>query len=178
MIYQALETVANELNNYLMERFNKGGQKAAVLNSIVSQDGSIAENSRDRIVLSLINLEHETSKPSNRKKHLSQKPGNVPYNFNLDVLITAVFEAPNYDEGLKHLSETIYFFQAKNIFNGSNTPQLDDNIQELKFEVTNLGEHQRHSLWGAIGAKYMPSVLFKVRMLSFQSRASDLSQIS
>jgi hypothetical protein len=175
MIYQALETVANELNNYLVERFDKGGQKAAVLNAIVGQDGSIAENSRDRIVLSLINLENETTMPfnpiffQNKEKTSTQKPENLPYNFNLDVLVTAVFEAPHYDEGLKHLSEAIYFFQTKNIFNIENTPQLGIGIQELNFELIKLSYHQEHSLWGAIGAKYMPSVLFKLRMLSFQS---------
>jgi hypothetical protein len=42
---------------------------------------------------------------------------NMPYNFNLDVLITAVFEPSNYDEGLKFLSDAISFFQRKNVFN-------------------------------------------------------------
>ncbi|MBI3220087.1 MAG: DUF4255 domain-containing protein [Bacteroidetes bacterium] len=178
MIYHALHTVANELNDYLVARFKVDGHRAAVVNSIVVQDGSIAENSRNQMVLSLINLEYVISKSSNRKNHLTKKPANVPYHFNLDVLITAVFEAPNYDEGLKYLSETIYFFQAKNIFNGDNTPSLDNHIHELKFELINLNEHQRQSLWGAMGVRYMPSVVFKVRTLSFEARASDLSSIS
>ncbi|NOS94067.1 MAG: DUF4255 domain-containing protein [Cyclobacteriaceae bacterium] len=181
MIYQALHTVTTELNNYLMGRFKMGGQQAAILNAIVNQDGTVAEHSLNKIVLSLINLEHETTMAfnpiyfQNSEKTHTQKAENLPYNFNLDVLLTAVFEAPNYDEGLKFLSEAIYFFQAKNAFTVANTPQLDPHIQELSFELIKLSYHQEHSLWGAIGAKYMPSVLFKIRMLSFQS--TDLMEV-
>ncbi len=175
MIYQALHTVTTELNNYLLERFVVDGQKAAILNSVVAQNGSIPEYSVNKIVLSLINLEHETTMPynpiyiQNQEKKQTQKPQNLPYNFNMDVLVTAVFEGLNYDEGLKFLSETIYFFQTKNKFTVENTPQLSRGIEQLHFELIKLTYHQEHSLWGAIGAKYMPSVLFKIRMLSFQS---------
>lgn len=184
MIYQALDTVANELNDYLVARLHKGGERAAVLNAIVGQEGSVPMNSRDRVVLSLINLEHETAMQfnpiffQNKEKTNTKKPENLPYNFNLDVLVTAVFE-DNYEEGLKHLSEAIYFFQTKNVFNIENTPRLGMGIQELTFELIKLSYHQEHSLWGAIGAKYMPSVLFKIRMLSFQSgQLIDVPQIA
>jgi hypothetical protein len=183
MIYNALHTVTTQLDTYLKARFKMDGN-AAVLNSIVNQNGGIADNSSNKIVLSLINLEHETAMRfnpiyiQNSEKTSTKKPANLPYNFNLDVLITAVFEA-QYEEGLKFLSEAIYFFQTKNSFTADNTPLLDKSIQELNFELIKLTYHQEHSLWGAIGAKYMPSVLFKIRMLSFQSgELVDVPQIA
>jgi hypothetical protein len=41
-----------------------------------------------------------------------------------------------------------------------------------------LSYHQEHSLWGALGAKYMPSVLFKVRLLSFHSAQEEIPVIT
>lgn len=178
MIHQALHSVTKELNDRLVRKFNLRGQQAAVLNSILNQDGTIPEQSLNKIVVSLINLEHETSvpfttsytpRPIQKDADAYQARQYQAFNFNLDVLITAVFESSNYDEGLKFLSEAIYFFQRKNVFNDQNTPHLAPDIQELTFELIKLSYHQEHSLWGALGAKYLPSVLFKVRLLSFQN---------
>ena len=180
IIYQALNSVTKELNDHLIRRFLLKTQKAAVLNTILNQDGSIPEDCLNKIVVSLINLEHETSIPYNpiyvakeKKEDGYTRMKDLPFNFNLDVLITAVFESSNYNEGLKFLSEAIYFFQRKNVFTKANTPHLDQNIQELAFELVKLSYHQEHSLWGALGAKYMPSVLFKIRLLSFQNDALE-----
>jgi hypothetical protein len=175
MIYQALNCVTKELNEYLGTRFKLHGKSAAALNTILNQDGTIPEHNLNKIILSLINMEHETNVRFN-PVYVSGDAGNKaklidnpPYNFNLDVLITAVFESTNYDEGLKFLSESILFFQRKNSFTPKNTPSMDSAILELNFELIKLSYHQEHSLWGALGAKYMPSVLFKIRLLSFQS---------
>lgn len=187
MIYQALNCVTRELNDYLIRKFDFKSQKAAILNAILNQDGSIPEQCLNKIIISLVNLEQETSIPFHpmylTKKNDKGKVGlyadkNLPYNFNLDVLITAVFESSNYDEGLKFLSEAIAFFQRKNVFNIQNTPHLDPDIQELTFELVKLSYHQEHSLWGALGAKYMPSVLFKVRLLSFQGALEETPVIA
>jgi hypothetical protein len=176
MIYQALNSVTRALNQHLVRKFSLRGQQAAVLGAVLSQAGTIPEHSLNKIVVTLINLEHETAVPftpsylkQGPKTNPWQRQENQPYNFNLDVLITAVFEDGNYDEGLKFLSEAIFFFQRKNVFTDQNTQHLDRGIQELAFELVKLSYHQEHSLWGALGAKYMPSVLFKVRLLSFQN---------
>ena len=171
MIYNALNCVVTELNDYLMKKF-KTPESKAVLNSILQQDGSISEHCLNRMVLSLVNLEQDTSVPRNpiyirKNEELDQL--NVPFNFNLDVLVCALFT--NYDEGLKFLSETIYFLHAKSLFNTENTPSLDPAVRQLAVEVVKLTYHEAHSLWGAMGVKYLPSVLFKARMLSFQSGA-------
>jgi hypothetical protein len=175
MIYQALNCVTRELNEFLASRFSLHGKSGAALNTILNQDGTIPEHNLNKIILSLINMEHETNvrynpvHKLNEDKSMASIMDNPPYNFNLDVLITAVFESTNYDEGLKFLSESISFFQRKNSFTPDNTPGMEKGLLELNFELIKLSYHQEHSLWGALGAKYMPSVLFKIRLLSFQS---------
>lgn len=173
MMYEALSCVVKELNEYLTTRFKIQDQKA-ILNAILNQDGSIPEHCLNKIVLSLINVEHDTTIPYSPIYDTTKSEAvqmNLPYNFNLDVLVTALFENSNYDEGLKFLSDTLYFFQSHPVFNHDNTRDMDDNIQQLTFELIKLSYHEEHSLWGAMGAKYMPSVLFKMRLLSFQSGA-------
>jgi hypothetical protein len=169
MINNALQTVAKELNGYLMRKFQLHEDKA-ILGGILNESGSVPEGNKDKVLITLVNLEQDSShyRYSNFQKagETSNSQYNVPFNFNLDVLITALFN--DYSEALKFLSEAIYFFQAKNLFNHQNTPDLDPDIQQLTFEVIKLSYHEVHSLWSALGAKYMPSVLFKMRILSFQ----------
>lgn len=173
MIYEALDCVVKELNAYLLYKFGVNDQKA-ILNAVLNQDGSISEHCLNKVVVSLVNLEHDTTVPYNPIYNSNTEKAeqlNLPYNFNLDVLITALFENSNYDEGLKFLSESIFFFHYKPLFTHENTPELDIRIEQLGLELIRLTYHEEHSLWGAMGAKYMPSVLFKIRLLSFQSGA-------
>ncbi|MEO1261776.1 MAG: DUF4255 domain-containing protein [Bacteroidota bacterium] len=169
MINSALQYVARELNRYLMRKFNLQEDKA-ILGSILDETGAVPEGNKDKVLVTLVNMEQETNYQYinfEKTKGNSNYQLNTPFNFNMDVLITALFS--NYNEALKFLSETIYFFQSKNLFNHENSPGLDPKIQQLSFEVIKLSYHEVHSLWTALGAKYMPSVLFKVRLLSFQS---------
>lgn len=171
MIDNALHAVAGELNAYLVKRF-KVQEDKAIINTILNQDGSIPEYCMNKVILSLINLEHNSAAQRNPvylQNKESAEQVNQPYNFNIDLLVTALFA--DYHEGLKFLSETIYFFHGKPVFNHTNSPGLDPLIQQLSFELIRLTYHEAHSLWGALGAKYMPSIPFKIRMLSFQSNA-------
>lgn len=73
-----------------------------------------------------------------------------------------------YEEGLKFLSDTIYFFQARSLFNAQNSPRLDERIFQLSLEVMKLNYSETYNLWASLGAKYIPSIPFKMRMLTFQ----------
>jgi hypothetical protein len=176
MIYNALHSVVSQLNTYLNNRFSNVEDKA-ILGPILSEEGSIPEGNRNKVIMTLVNMEQETARPyaqvykrddSDMLRRLSD-----PLNFNLDILITALFT--NYDEALKFLSETVYFFQSHNFFNHNNTPRLSPNIDQLTFEVIKLTYSETHNLWTALGAKYMPSVLFKMRMLSFQDSEGTIT---
>jgi hypothetical protein len=90
----------------------------------------------------------------------------LPLNINLYVLFSAYFSAGNYSEALRFLSFVMGYLQQKNVFNRSNTPQLDSHIVKLVFEIENLSMERMNNVWATIGAKYMPSVLYKMRMLT------------
>ena len=75
----------------------------------------------------------------------------------------------NYLEVLKFISNTISFFQRQPLFDHQNTPGLDKRIDQLTMNIENLTMRDLSTLWGVLSGKYLPSVLYKVRMVAFDS---------
>ena len=82
-------------------------------------------------------------------------------------MFSALFN--QYDESLKFLSDAISFFQAKPVFNKENSPGLDPIFELLTLEVIKLNSSDTYNLWASLGTKYVPSIPFKLRLLTYQS---------
>jgi hypothetical protein len=174
MIHLAVEHIVNELNNYLSVKISETSK--VVHNSLVKPDGSVQAGIDDKIVVSLVNIEEEriARDPEIYKKQLDGtihiiKP---EVKLNLYLLITAYFPS-DYNEALKMLSLIIGFFQKKNTFNTSNSPGLDPRIKDMNLGLYTLNMEQQNHLWGSIGAKYLPSVLYKMRLISIAEDEID-----
>ena len=77
----------------------------------------------------------------------------------------------DYIEGLKQLSKVIGFFQARNVFTKEAFPLLasiDPAIEKLVVELYSYSFEQMYNFWSVIGTSYLPSVLYKVRVLKIQ----------
>lgn len=96
---------------------------------------------------------------------------NPEIRLNLFVLFTANFK-DNYSEALKFISYVIRFFQGKQVFTKENTPDLEADIEKLIVELFPMSFEQQNYLWGMIGGKYMPSALYKFRLLVVQDNVS------
>ncbi|MTI22451.1 DUF4255 domain-containing protein [Fulvivirga sp. RKSG066] len=162
MIYSAVSVISELANDYITNRFGQSEQKIVVSN-IVNPDGSMAVTEPDKIILSLVNLQQETVSHKNHSGNT-----NRPINMNLFLLFSASFNDGNYMEGLRYLSAVISFFQANKVMNHRNTPELNNDIDKLTFEIVNQDLQNQSHLWGTIGGKYLPSILYKVRMVTFQ----------
>jgi hypothetical protein len=102
-----------------------------------------------------------------------------PVNLNLFILFSSYFIDKNYPEALKFLSAVISFFQSNAVFNHSNTPDLDDRVEKLTFEIVNQDLQNQSHLWGSLGGKYLPSILYKIRMVTIQEgNEAEVSKIS
>ena len=55
------------------------------------------------------------------------------------------------------------------MFDKMNTPMLSDIVDKIILEFFNTDLQQLTNLWGMIGAKYLPSVVYKVKMLTFSN---------
>ena len=178
MIDKALEILANSIESYLvtLPELNISSQDTVHLTNIVKADGNI-DIPADSLGLSLVNVEEErvvkdqqaykAAADGRRVAHV-----NPELKLNLYILIVANFNT--YETGLKFLSGAIRFFQSKYVFTGENTPDLDPSIQKLIVDLFPLNFEQQNHLWGALGAKYLPSVMYKVRLLTIQeAQAAD-----
>lgn len=168
MIYETLSCVADEMNKYFNRQLHLSEDKV-VLSAIVNQDGSIAIQGENKVVLTLINVEKEPlgkGAPGFNNGNIAAR-SMPPVCINLYILFAAYFSSNNYAEALRFLSFIIAYFQSRNVLTGANTPSLDKRIDKLMFEMESLGTERLNNVWATLGAKYMPSVIYKMRMLTF-----------
>ena len=66
------------------------------------------------------------------------------------------------------------FFQHKPYFDAENTPDLSPKIQKMIANMHSLTFEQQNYLWGLMGAKYLPSIVFKMRTISIDEEAISL----
>lgn len=153
----------NKLNGYVS--LKSGGE-------VIWGDIAQHENQSDggegldkKIVITLVNLEEENilknNYPIRIQNNVAVKEKPVLF-LNLYLLFTAKHSL--YDEALKHLGTVISFFQA----NSRLTIDALENV-EVVCTLHNIGFENLNNLWTVLGGKYMPSVIYKVRMLAFQA---------
>lgn len=85
---------------------------------------------------------------------------------NLHVLFAAKFQ--KYDEALRSLSLILTFFQSHPTFTPDTHPGLDPRLERLTVELQSLGFDQLNQIWAFVGAKHLPSAIYKVRMVALQ----------
>jgi len=99
-------------------------------------------------------------------KHVVLEP---KLKLNLHVLFAAKFQ--KYDEGLRSLSLVLTFFQSHLTFTNSAYPGLDPRIERLAVELQSLSYEQLNQVWAYLGAKHLPSAIYKIRLVALQDVA-------
>lgn len=168
MIYAAVSHIANQLNQFLKRSFDLS-EDMVVLSNILEQDGTVAPDVNNKLVVFLVNVEKESVHGHGMGMNFAESwtSSYPPLFLNLYVMVAANFGGGNYAEGLKYLSNAVSFFQRQPVFDHHQTPDLDRRISKLVMDVENLNMQDLSSLWGALSSHYQPSVLYKIRMVSF-----------
>jgi len=173
MIDAALSLLAGQLNQHLRRAF-QADEDLVVLSSLQEPDGSAVPLITNKVVLFLVGIERDpTAQRAPETSGLdgaSQFQMYPPVYLNLLVMCAANFSGASYLEALKFLSGAITFLQGKPVMDHSNTPEMHPRIERLMFSIENLGTNDLHGLWGINGGRYLPSVLYRVRLLSMDSR--------
>lgn len=160
MIDETIKGIMNRLQGYLS--LQSGG--SVTRGDIAQHESSEGSDLLENIIITLVNVEEENTLKNNYPVRIqnniavSEKP--VLF-LNLYLLFSAKYS--NYDEALKHLGLVISFFQANNRL-AIGTPNID-----VICSLHNIGFENLNNLWTVLGGKYMPSVIYKVRMLAFQA---------
>ncbi|MEL6639444.1 MAG: DUF4255 domain-containing protein [Bacteroidota bacterium] len=183
MIHHALRFVTESLNTYLNQQAGNitTPSRMVHLTNVAAGDSiSIPDRS---IGVSLVNIEEERVFKEQRSTVINEygraEIRNPELKLNLYVLVSANFTredgdtTEDYIEGLKQLSQVIEFFQGKNVFTNENSPylaSLDPSIQKLIVEFYSHSFEQMYNFWSVLGGNYLPSVLYRVRLLTVQKR--------
>lgn len=169
MINAALGTLAGQLNQFFRRTLALSEDIVEVSN-LVEADGKAAPTINNKVVLLLVNVERDTVPQSGVNKSYSGVErvvfGAAPVFLNLYVMVAANFSGKNYGEALKHLSHSVAFFQRQSVFDRHTTPDMDRRIEKLAVDIENLSVTDLSNLWSILGGKYLPSVLYKVRMIA------------
>ncbi|HEY2348978.1 MAG TPA: DUF4255 domain-containing protein [Puia sp.] len=166
MIYQAIHCIETEL------KANPPDIKAAAGSISEISSGNSGDNSDKDIIISLINVEENriSRDPVNFVRvgtSLLQK--NPAVHLNLTIMFTALRSETAYGTALQNLQRVIRFLQSKYVFDHDNTPSLDPGIERLILEMITISFEQLNQLWAVLGGKYLPSVIYRMRMITIDS---------
>jgi hypothetical protein len=180
MIDIALILLRDELINYLSSR----DTATVVVDNIglLETPGGVAL--AENIVITLVNVEEESTL---KNQSALRRPfagsaiyENPPVNLNLYVLFSCNYTGDHYNLALRRLSYVIRFLQSKNAFSvsssvsGGSVNADDPDIIDLKFtmELYTLTFEQINHLWGSLGGRQMPFVMYKLRLVTITERAT------
>jgi hypothetical protein len=185
MINQVLNLILEQLSTCILQDNENITGSPVVLGNIglsIALGGN-ESYMQDKIVLSLVNLiEEVTMKNTSAYRSFSFQPEveNPPTFLNLFLLFTANFtnaqgagsssQVP-YNNGITLLSTVIEFFQSQNVFSVQNSPTSETvqhpKLQDIRIvlDLYPLTFEQVNHLWGSLGGKQMPFVMYKARVL-------------
>jgi hypothetical protein len=166
MIHVAVAQVVAELNAYLNLRSPGLTQERVVAGSLFDLTGSLSAKTRDRLVVSVVNVEenrvyHSVETYQTRADGMNER---VKPKVRLNVYLLFVGNLDKYDEALKAISHAIGFFQHRNVFAVSG----NGDSSRVVFELYSMTFEQQNHLWAAIGAKYMPSVMYRAGIVDIR----------
>lgn len=173
MLLEALQLVENSLQDYLQHRLGGMVGLADVRLGNVATIEQPGAGLDDTLIISLVNIEEESSLKNARTVRSNLMGGtsyrNAPVSLNLYLLFSANF-TNNYAKALRILSLVIEFFQGTRTFTTSPTGDPDrlSGRAELSFNLYTMTFEQLNHLWGALGGKQLPSALYRVYLVQLE----------
>jgi hypothetical protein len=176
MVDVAVIEIVKQIDAYLknLSASNEEELMLGNISQLESAQDSSGQTLKNRLIASVVKIEQEfTLRNANTNQQAldnSGKPVNLKrrpdLHLNFFVLFAANYAHSQYEEGLKKISHLITFFQRRNVFTPANTPPFGvANIDKLIWELHPMSFEELNHLWSINGGKYLPSVLYKVRMV-------------
>jgi hypothetical protein len=175
MIDVTFTFLKNQLKAYF--KLKKNADTKVHISNLTDNSGKTLAK---ELTLTLVNIDEEHIL-RNQNLYKETEEGmfakiNPEINLNLYCLITSNFgeKETDYEESLKFLSLAATFFQVRNVFTPKNTPDLDSRIKQLIIELQSPSFEQQNNLWSFMGASYLPSLLYKIRMVTLQEEETRM----
>lgn len=161
MIHLLLYELKEDLEDYIDNLIdNEGDASVKVAKNIVGQDGKIPDALDNKVVMIPVDVE--------REGHPNTSPAEgTPEYVNLYILFICNVGS-SIEDGIlsaQALGGVISFFK--------NNPSIDISGNTIRAEMAKLNFDEQNKLWGFLGAKYIPSVLYKFRTLKVDESSVD-----
>lgn len=167
-----------------------GNPVIELANIATLNDGDEFLSSKSSIILSIVNIE-EDKVMKNQTLYQNYIPSgntvekykNPTQNLVLSLLFASYnIDQSKYTEGIDKLEAVIRYFQNKRVFywQAENLFEyMPENgfYDKLTFDMISLKTDQLNQMWSYLGAKYMPSVLYQVQMISIQAEETLSEEI-
>ncbi len=173
MIHLTLDFLCREINNYLITKLDLApGSNAIVLYNVSqlnNETGNAGANGDGNAAafLTLVNMEEDRISKSN--DNFIRRDRTITYQnpeVHLNLFLLFSVQLPSYTEALKRLSFIIQFFQQQNVFTPLTSPAIPTGVEQLILDLYTLSLSDVNNLWGVLGSKYLPSVMYKMRMIT------------
>lgn len=167
----------NKVLTVLKDRLNlpNGLQDTVVVENISKHDDG-ASGIDNKVVITLLNVEEESTL-KNKTRYTKTKISTVPLKYemkaenppayvNLYVMISA--NMTSYEISLANISKVIEVLQENNMLE-----YIDiDPLKNFKFrvELHSIPFDQLSYIWGLLGSKIMPSVLYKISVIKIVAK--------
>lgn len=175
MLDIALRFLRDELNADIARRLGAGAASVA-LTKLVDEGGKLTPE-LNSLALTLINIEEDRVLRNQlpeytimNGRHMRAEPD---LRLNLDVMIAAHFQV--YDQGLKYLSLALGCFQSQPVFRAETHPALPAGLQQLAVDLQSPSFEQLNQIWAYLGTKFLPSILYKVRLVVLRDEGTALT---
>lgn len=175
MIDKAVLLLREELQSY----FNlRDASVNVVIDNIGLFESSKGDSLTNNVIITMVNVQEESTLKNQsalkRPFTASAAYQNPPVFLNLYILFTCNYSGSDYLLALRRLSFIILFLQSKNSFSvassitGASFNLEEPGIAELKFtlELYTLTFEQINHLWGSLGGRQMPFVMYKLRLVT------------
>lgn len=171
----ALTLVLSQLNQYLhhVDGNPVGTTDPVILGNISQLDNNtVANDLENKVVLTLVNLGEESTLKNNQA-HSVTPSGSIDYHnppiyLNLYLLFSANYT--NYTTALRRQTQVMTYFQGNNIFtlassSGSPLTIPATSDTSLTLDLMSLNFEEVNHLWGSLGGKQFPSVIYRGRLV-------------
>lgn len=159
MIDKIFAQLEQHLDSYLKQTLELS-ESCVISGNLKEPDGSVNQHTVNKVVLTLINtgIDSRHAIPHSR---LPQST-NPTVLLNLSVLVASTFK--DYSEALKYLSLAMTYFNDHPVI----VPDSNQEIAKLTVDLQNTTHEELHHIWQAMGCSYVPSAVYKVRVLAGQ----------
>ena len=168
VIDTTLSFLADEVNAHLLKR--TGTELGAVSVGALCDDRGLWTQAVDTTRLTLFQIDEERSTREQMPERTIIGGREVvlppPIKLNLVLLFAGRFQ--QYDQALRTLSLILSFFQARPLFTPASSPALPEGVERVAMDLLSYGPEQMNQMWACLGAKHLPSVVYRLRMVVLQ----------